>query len=148
MKVAIGDLQSAIFDIRLVDFAPGFFEYTESNNQRSAAALNENFQVIGANNPAVRGRALQFYFNGLGDVTNRPESGEPGGSSPLSSTRETPSVSIGGRNAQVLFSGLAPGLVGVYQVNVVVPSDAPSGRQPVGLTINGIQARNSFINIQ
>ena len=148
MKVAIGDLQSSTFDIPIVDTAPGAFEYNESNGQRSAAALNENFQVVGANNPAVRGRAIQLYFNGLGDVNNRPDSGEPASSTQLSSTRDTPSVSIGGRNAQVLFSGLAPGLVGLYQVNVIVPSDAPSGRQSVGLTINGISARNTFINIQ
>jgi minor extracellular serine protease Vpr len=148
MKVAIGDVQSATFDIRIVDQAPGAFEYTEANNQRSIAALSENFTVIGANNPALRGRPIQLYFNGLGDVSNRPGSGDPAGSVPLASTRDTPSVSIGGRNAQVLFSGLAPGLVGVYQVNVIVPPDASGGRQSVGLTINGISARNSFISIQ
>ena len=147
MKVAIGDLQSATFNINITETAPAAFEYREGNNQLSAAALDESFVVVGDNNPARRTRAVQLYFNGLGDVNDRPASGEPAGASPLSSTRSTPSVSIGGRPAQVLFSGLAPGLVGVYQVNVIVPSDAPSGRQPVSLTINGIQSRNSFLSV-
>jgi uncharacterized protein (TIGR03437 family) len=149
MKIAMGDtIYSDVFNIRIADTAPGAFEYRESNNQLSAAALDAGFNVIGENNPARRGAAVQLYYNGLGDVTDRPLSGEPALGNPLSSTVNTPGVSIGGRDAQVLFSGLAPGLVGVYQVNVIVPQDAPNGRQPVRLTINGINARDTFISVQ
>jgi len=149
MKVSIGEIvQSAVFNIRIANVSPGAFEYREGSNQLSAAALDEGFAVIGEANPARRGRALQFYFNGLGEVSAQPGSGEAAGGNPLSSTVNVPSVSIGGREAQVLFSGLAPGLVGLYQVNVIVPADAPTGRQAVRLTINGINARDTFISVQ
>jgi uncharacterized protein (TIGR03437 family) len=42
-------------------------------------------------------------------------------------TTALPRVTIGGRAATVVFSGLAPGLVGLWQLNVQVPTDAPSG---------------------
>ena len=38
-----------------------------------------------------------------------------------------PFVTVGGAPAQVLFSGLAPGSVGEYQVNVLVPAAASRG---------------------
>jgi uncharacterized protein (TIGR03437 family) len=38
-------------------------------------------------------------------------------------------VQIGGRDAVVAFAGLTPGLAGVYQVNVVVPSGLTAGVQ-------------------
>jgi len=36
-------------------------------------------------------------------------------------------VTIGGIQANVTFAGLAPGFVGLYQVNAQVPSNAPVG---------------------
>jgi uncharacterized protein (TIGR03437 family) len=39
-----------------------------------------------------------------------------------------PRVTIGGRGAEVLYAGAAPGLsVGVTQLNVLIPADAPVG---------------------
>jgi uncharacterized protein (TIGR03437 family) len=49
----------------------------------------------------------------------------------------------------VIFSGLAPGFVGLYQVNVQVPAAAPSGAAvPVALTIAGVQSNTVTIAIQ
>ena len=36
-------------------------------------------------------------------------------------------IDFGGKQATVLFAGLAPGWVGLYQVNFQVPADGPSG---------------------
>jgi uncharacterized protein (TIGR03437 family) len=39
------------------------------------------------------------------------------------------------------FSGLAPGFVGLYQVNVAVPANAPTGvRVPLSINIGGVQS--------
>jgi uncharacterized protein (TIGR03437 family) len=45
-----------------------------------------------------------------------------------------PQVSIGGANAQVLFAGLSPGSVGLYQIDVVIPAGAGTGNVPVIVT--------------
>ena len=58
---------------------------------------------------------------------NPPANGAPATANPLSTTMETPTVFIGNTPASVTFSGLAPGFVGLYQVNVQVPENAPTG---------------------
>ena len=56
---------------------------------------------------------------------------------PLYYTTELPEVRIGDVTAQVLFSGLAPGRAGVWQINVLVPSGVSAGSLPVTLSYGG-----------
>jgi uncharacterized protein (TIGR03437 family) len=99
--------------------------------------------------PAIRGEFLSIFCTGLGDVTNRPASGAPPSAAALASTTLTPSVTIGGVPAPVAFSGLAPGFVGLYQVNVQVPDKAPSGDAvPVVVTLGGVSSNTVTIAVQ
>ena len=51
----------------------------------------------------------------------------------------TPTVLIGGKPAQVVFAGLTPSFVGVYQVNVAVPVGTPTGNAvSLQLSLGGI----------
>jgi uncharacterized protein (TIGR03437 family) len=113
-----------------------------------AAALDTNFNVVTSSNPARRGNVVQIYANGLGPVNNPPASGAVTPAEPLSATRAVPTVTIGGRSAEVLFSGLAPYNVGLYQINVRVASDTPTGLQPVVITSNGIQSKAANVPIE
>ncbi|MDQ6662927.1 MAG: S8 family serine peptidase, partial [Acidobacteriota bacterium] len=121
LKVTNNGVSSALYTLPLATYAPAFV----------AAGV------------AQRGQPVSIYANGLGPVDNQPASGEPSPAQPLASARVTPSVTIAGRPAQVLFSGLAPGFVGLYQINAIVPSDAPTGTQPVVITTNGIDSKTS-----
>ena len=48
----------------------------------------------------------------------------------------------------VLFSGLTPTAVGLYQVNVTVPSDSPLGALvPVTLLVNGVQSNPVYLAV-
>ena len=61
----------------------------------------------------------------------------------------TPVVTIGGVPAAVTFSGLAPGFVGLYQVNAEVPANARTGDAvPVALTIGGVTSNTVTIAVQ
>jgi uncharacterized protein (TIGR03437 family) len=66
---------------------------------------------------------------------------------PLSTTKTTPTVTIGGQGATVSYSGLAPGNPGLYQINVTVPAVA-AGNQTVTLSIGGASAPNAVIPIK
>jgi uncharacterized protein (TIGR03437 family) len=46
---------------------------------------------------------------------------------PLSNTVISASIALGGVPLNILYAGLVPGEVGVYQVNASVPSNVPLG---------------------
>ena len=136
VKVIVdGFALSNVITVPLAQYSPAFF----LNSGYVADALDyPGFHLIGAANPAKRGQVIQLYANGLGPVSNQPASGSPALGNPLSQTPQTPIVMIGGQQAQVGFSGLAPGFPGLYQVNVTVPTNAATGNQPITITIGGV----------
>jgi uncharacterized protein (TIGR03437 family) len=78
--------------------------------------------------PAKAGDFLTIYCNGLGAVQPPVPSGNAAPASPpLAETTTRPAVTIGGTQASVLFSGLVPGLVGLYQINLQVPTGVRTG---------------------
>lgn len=83
-------------------------------------------------------------------MTNQPAPGAPApGSPPYSETTTTPIVMVGGAPATVLFSGLAPGLVGAYQINASVPTESAKGDSvPVGLSIAGVTSNTVTIAVR
>jgi len=83
--------------------------------------------VAGPAKPAIRGQAIIIYCTGLGAVTPEVTLGSPAPGSPLSQTVSPVTVEVGGKAAQVFFSGLSPGFTGLYQVNALVPADAATG---------------------
>jgi len=146
--------QASSVSVVVKPYAPGLFTTNaQGSGQASAliagtASLAAPEGVVEGSRPAKRGEYVSLYCTGLGDVTNRPASGTPAASSPLSMTVATPSVTIGGAPATVQFSGLAPGYVGLYQVNAQVPGGAaPGDNAPVVLTIAGVSSNTATIAI-
>jgi len=77
--------------------------------------------------PAARGDYLTIYATGLGDVLDGVPTGMP---APLD--RPIPpnnkiSVVVGGVGIDPAFAGLAPGTVGLFQVNTQLPDGVPTG---------------------
>jgi minor extracellular serine protease Vpr len=148
MKVTVSDyLSSNVYTVPLAASSPGIFEYTD-NGRKSVVAQDVAFNLISQANAAQRGKAIQIYANGLGAVSNQPASGEPSPAQPLAATSVLPVVTIGGVTAQVVFSGLTPGAVGLYQVNVVVPSSLSPGNQTLVISVNGLPSQTSNIAVQ
>jgi uncharacterized protein (TIGR03437 family) len=104
--------------------------------------------LISTANPARRGQTISLYMNGLGEVDHTPVSGDPTPEQPLASTRAIPHVTIGAVDAAVRFSGLSPLSVGLYQINVTVPAQSPTGRQPIKITIDGVDSKASSLPVQ
>jgi minor extracellular serine protease Vpr len=135
MKVSIDEgFYGNVVTIPLQSTAPGFF----LNSGNVADAIDLTGKIVTSSNPAVPGQVISLYCNGLGPVSNQPASGAPAGSGALlSQTNTTPVVTIGGQAATVSFSGLAPGIVGEYQVNAQVPAGLSAGNQPITIAIGG-----------
>jgi adhesin/invasin len=118
------------------------------NDGGRAAALNGDLSVHTAATPIPAGGTVVLFLTGQGPVTPPIADGAPAPSSPLSTIDGATQVTIGGTPAQILFKGLAPGWVGVAQVNVVVPNGLTPGDQPVVVTINGSASNTGLITVQ
>jgi uncharacterized protein (TIGR03437 family) len=93
--------------------------------------------IIGTSCPATPGALVEFYANGLGPVTNQPASDQLSPVNPLAQISPLPVVTIGGQQATVQFAGLAPGFIGLYQVNVYIPTGLAAGNQPITIAVGG-----------
>lgn len=107
--------------------------------------------------PARPGDTLVFYAIGLGPTDQNVASGAASPSSPLARLPGTQRVIFGfagpfGHDAvetTPLFVGLTPGFVGLFQVNVTVPEDAPRGNAvPVALVTDDGPSNRVTIAIQ
>ena len=105
----------------------------------STGAPVSNGSIPGvASAPATPGETLLFYGSGFGTMTpfSIVIAGQIAPSSVISGRLDFPvTFRIGGIDSTVAYGGLIPGLVGLYQFNVVVPPDAPTG----DLTLEVIQ---------
>lgn len=116
----------------LFDAAPGLFSVSQNGRGQGAILHADTFELASSSRPATAGEALAVYLTGLGQTTS------PG-----------PQVTIGGVGADVLFAGDAPGLVGVNQVNVRVPTGvAPGSAVPVRLTHRGRMSNEVTIAVR
>jgi uncharacterized protein (TIGR03437 family) len=133
--------------VTLSTYAPGTFVVNGQTGQ--GAVLDASYNLVGPANPTTAGADVLIYCTGLGPVTNQPATGAPGLANPLSWTTTTPMVTIGGASALVLFSGLVPGDVGLYQMNVQIPASATKGLSvPLTISIGGVQSNTVFLAIQ
>jgi uncharacterized protein (TIGR03437 family) len=78
---------------------------------------------VGVSNPIAAGDSVVILATGLGSVMPPVASGQPGPADPLAVAAITPVVEIGNQSATVSFAGLAPGFVGVYQVNAIASAN-------------------------
>ena len=81
------------------------------------------------------GQTITLYGVGFGDVNPPTPAGQV--APPSSEVYSFPVIAIEGVQVQETYKGLAPGSVGLYQFNIVVPAVASSDAAPVTLTING-----------
>ena len=130
------------FQVSVSPFSPALFSLSE-DGLGPGAILHANGALVSADNAAQAGETVLLFGTGLGTVTNQPDTGQAASANPLSKTMTTPTVTIGGREAPVEFSGLAPNFVGLYQVNVVIPSELLPGEHPVQLTIGGVSSNTT-----
>jgi uncharacterized protein (TIGR03437 family) len=116
---------SATLDI--VDASPGIFLL---DAPRRGAILNQDGTINSPTQPAIRGQAVIIFSTGLGVVTRQPNN--------LSTTANPVTVRLNDSNLTPFYAGLAPGFIGLYQVNVIIPTlQAPGLDQTLTIRISG-----------
>jgi uncharacterized protein (TIGR03437 family) len=141
--VSIGGRDMLSGTVSVAPAAPGLFLLSPGQ----AAVTNENGTVNGPDQPAAVGTIISAYLTGQGAVDPPIATGAP---APLDTfSRPTNSVSafIAGQPADVTFAGLAPTLVGVFQVNLRVPQVA-AGQQSLSISVGGVSSNASQIFVR
>ena len=125
-EVQVYDSGFLVADIITDSFTedPGIFVY---QGNYAIAARPSDYSLIGPNNPANRGEVLTLYATGLGLLTVDLLDGYGAPSNPLAYTRDPSQVVVNGQQCDIIFSGLGPGFVGLYQINIVLPRSLPPG---------------------
>ena len=139
------DLASNAVEVPLAASAPGIFSLTQ-NGLGDGAILHANFAVVNESNPASVGEVIQIFLSGMGAVSPAVVEGVAAPSAePLARVPAPLAVTIGGRAAEVFYNGLAPGLAGLYQLNVRVPS-VPPGIQ--SLAVQTVEGFTDMVNVR
>jgi uncharacterized protein (TIGR03437 family) len=89
-----------------------------------AAAEHADGSLVSPSHPAQVGETIAVFVTGLGDVLPSIADGAPGVSS---ATTSKITASVNNLTATIAYAGLAPTLVGLYQVNVQIPSGIAAG---------------------
>jgi uncharacterized protein (TIGR03437 family) len=145
-----GQIYGAGF-VAMDSVSPGIFICGAATGQmRQACVDNQDNTPNSGTNPAARGSIISIYATGEGYVPNAPPDGTPA-SGPVNSPAslrvfmgfnyvdEIP-LQAGESNGGnfIKYSGLAPGLVGLWQVNVQIPQGVGVGNQvAIYLVLNG-----------
>jgi uncharacterized protein (TIGR03437 family) len=121
--------------------SPGLISINPGDATKPGAVLNQDFSVNSQANPAQRGEVIQIYGVGA-DFSELPATdGAEAPTDRLINTSTTPTVYVSVLESAVQFSGLAPGLVNAWQLNVIVPENGSivSGQVPVVAEIAGLK---------
>ena len=154
MTIVANGVVSSAATVSLAPYSPALFS-TDQAGTGQGVVTTANTGVIAApqgmfpgSRPVNRGEVVLVYCTGLGPVTAQPVTGSASAASTNAITSTLPTATIGGVAAIVSSSGLAPGLVGVYQVNIIVPANAPvSDAVPLVLSIGGLDSNKVTIAV-
>ncbi len=127
---------SAAVSFQVAESAPGIIVFGGNR----AVASNQDYSINTQEHPALGGGWITVYMSGQGAVNPPVATGAGSPGDPLARPVLPVTATIGGQAADVLFAGLTPGGVGLFQVNLRIPSLAP-GDYPLIVTVG--QARSN-----
>jgi uncharacterized protein (TIGR03437 family) len=117
--------------------APGIFTTTSDGRGTAAVLHQDGVNPVTAQNPTKPNEIVVFFATGLGVLSPPLGTGEPS----VGNRTATPTVTVDGASAEILFSGAAPGFVGLNQINLRIPPNTRTAANiPVVLTIGGKQS--------
>jgi uncharacterized protein (TIGR03437 family) len=118
------------FALPLFEISPQLLALGSAVGDYLPIAVHQNGALVTPSNPAVRGEVVTLYGTGFGPVTPLVATGVPA-SLTARSVVTTPFQFILAAGApdyfiEVPFLGLAPGTLGIYQMNLEIPSSLPT----------------------
>ncbi len=137
------------FNLTMQPTAPSIFRTGVAGFETGVPTIvrARNQEVVTLSNPIHREDTITIYLTGLGNTVPAIEAGVAAGSVPTPVAVVVPSVQIGGQELSVQFAGLAPGQVGVFQINARVPRTVPLGMELPLLVTQGGQSTQVSVRV-
>jgi uncharacterized protein (TIGR03437 family) len=135
-EVRVGAQPVTRTTVTVIPNAPGLFVVANADGSVNSAA-----------NPAKRGESLTIYGTGQGAVDPPVEDGAAAGT-PLSTSTVAPLAFLAGQQMAVQFSGLAPGFAGLWQINVPLAADAPTGPDMELTVLSGALSNRLLVSVK
>jgi uncharacterized protein (TIGR03437 family) len=139
--------------VTVAEAAPGVFTLDQSGRNQTIAqnadfSFNADFDRVPGSRPEVTGSFVTIYATGAGRTSPLVPDGQPSPASPLAVPDGTTTVTVGGVPAQVLFSGLTPGFVGLWQISFVLPASLPTNlATPLRVELKGRQSSETTLAV-
>ncbi len=146
LQIRRGDQVSNQITLRVADQAPGIFTLNEGGSGPAVAVDALSNQVITERNPIAAGSYAVIYTTGLGRLRRSLAGGEI--PSTANEALVTPSVTLNGATVPVLYAGVTPGYLGLYQVNIQVPSSLRTGTYSLLMTQNGVASNATTLSVR
>ncbi len=144
--VTANNVKSNSVEVPLAATAPGIFSLPR-NGLGDAAILHADYSVVNADSPAKANEVVQVFLSGLGAVQPAVNDGAAApGAEPLARTTTPLAVTIDGLPCTISYSGLAPGLASLYQLNIRVPSTIGPGIH--SLAVQTVEGFTDMVNIR
>jgi uncharacterized protein (TIGR03437 family) len=137
LVIQAGDLKSASVAFPVYPIAPGVWRLPNTLHVLAVNAADGTLN--GADHPAFPGQYVTIYLTGQGAVTNPVPTGAAAPTSPYSIPVAPVLVKVGGQTASTPFAGLAPGFIGLLQINLEIP-DVPAGEQRLDVVVGDVPA--------
>jgi len=132
---------SATAAFNVVPAAPGIFVW--GSNQ--AVVQNQDLTLNQPAKPAKAGSWVTVYLTGIGPLDNPVGLGDATPAQPLSRATTAAQATVGGMAAQIYFIGMTPGLVGLAQANIQVPSTLAPGTYPIQIVMGTVASNAPLI---
>jgi len=127
LQVSVTGSLSPPVVVPLSPAAPGVFTVSQDGKGSGVVLHGLTSAPVTTANPARPGEVLTLFATGMGAVQPFVPTGRPALPQPLSVTTNPVAITLGSASARVLFSGLAPGFAGLYQINFEVPAGSTLG---------------------
>ena len=140
--VRVGSTSSASLSFPIAATGPGIFLWGGNRGVVQNQDLELNTPIRAARPDEV----VTAYLTGQGKLDWPVVTGTAAASDPLSRPTAKAWAFIGGRDAELTFLGLTPGLVGLLQANLRIPK-VPTGEHTVSIHIGSATSNPALISV-
>jgi uncharacterized protein (TIGR03437 family) len=123
---------------------PGIFNVPLDDETTVGALIHgDTGELVTAASPAAHGEVVSLFITGGGPVSPPVQTGLPAPLGVVPIMTLPVIVGVDNKGSEILFSGYAPGFIGLYQINLRIPPDATCGVVPMNVRVGNVVSPQS-----